>query len=531
VKGKKMKTKPVVSAALIARKVAFLAVLTELLVLFAPSAWAVPSFARRYGIECSTCHAMWGALNGAGVQFRLSGYRAIGGTDLTPISEDIEISKGVSIPSTLPLSFITGVGVDYRTEKREVIGAGGSSITSKGSSLALEDASIFMTSPLGKHLSTFVEFPMYETRAWEFTPTGNFEARYNTRPGRQIQFSTESPTFEVAKFFWNNPLGDSTPRDSFNLLGGITHLPLAYSPGKVHLSVNQYLIYERTALGLLSPRKVDTVVGGDPNDFLFRLSEPQILAEVNGMLTFGKPVTDVAKGETFWAEYHLGLTNGSNAKADNNTQKDLYGRWVMRWYGQSLGLFAFRSADQYGDNLRTTASIAGNTGACDTFTCGIMSGAQASNSAQRMGPDFTLSLLSAGIPVWLENQLMFNRESDPTGFGREFKWHGGFHQLNWQISKNTIVYSRYDWLKGDAFDDTNSTVNGVTGITRSTPKENDLIVGWQHLYDQNIKLVAEYRHHRFEDTATGGVIPTLGVATKEAHLTDNGFTLRAMFGF
>ena len=246
----------------------------EVLLLFSSSAWAVPSYSRRYGMECSGCHTMWGALNGAGVTFRLSGYRAIYGKPLTPIVDDTEISKGVTIPATLPLSFITGVGIDSRKEKRE---ASGTSAHTTGTTLALEDASIFMTSPLGEHLSAFVEFPMYETRAWEFTPTGNFEARYNVT-GRQNKFNTESPTFEVAKFFWNNPFGSTaTSRDSFNLLAGITHPPLAYAPGKVRLAVNQYLIYERTALTLLSPRFVDGVLGGAENDTVFRLSEPQVL--------------------------------------------------------------------------------------------------------------------------------------------------------------------------------------------------------------------------------------------------------------
>jgi len=493
--------------------------------LLEPSAWAVPSYSRRYGVECSTCHTMWGSLNAGGLTFRLSGYRAIFGKPMKPETEDIEISKGVTIPSTLPLSFITGVGYDNRKETRD---SGSSpSVDSTGSSLALEDASIFMTSPLGEHLSAFVEFPMFETRAWEFTPTGNFEARYNTNPGRQIQFATESPTFEVAKFFWNNLFGDAVPRDSVNLLAGITQLPMGYPTGKVRLAVNQYLVYERTALDLISPRKVDSVFGGDPNDFLFRLSEAQTVAEVNGMLAFGKPVTDTSKRDTFWAEYHLGVSNGSNAKADNNTQKDTYGRFVMRWYNQSLGFFGYRSGDIYSDNLRTTAS----TGVNDPAGTGIMSGAQDPNKVDRYGPDLTLSLVPFSIPVWLENAVMYNKESNPTGFGQQFKWKGGLDQLNWQISKVSITYLRYDWIKGDPFDDTTSTVNGVTGITRSTPKEHDWIIGYQHLYEQNIKLIAEYRQHVFEDTASGGVIPTLGVATNPAKLSDKGFTLRAMFGF
>ncbi len=241
-----------------ARNLVALAVLTATsMTLLTESAWAVPSYSRRYGVECSTCHTMWGALNGAGSTFKLSGYRAIFGKDLKPLSEDIEVSKGVSIPTTLPLSFVTGVGIDSRTEKRQ--GDNGTSNTSKGSTIALEDASIFMTSPLGQHLSAFVEFPMYETKAWEFTPLGRAEAN-NTVANRHLQFVSESPTFEVAKFFWNNLLGNSAPRDSVNLEGGITHLPLGYASGKVRLSVNQYLIYERRALDLISPKNVAAMV-------------------------------------------------------------------------------------------------------------------------------------------------------------------------------------------------------------------------------------------------------------------------------
>ena len=456
---------------------------------------------------------MWGALNGSGIQFRLSGYRAIAGKDLKPISEDIEISKGVSIPSTLPLSFITGVGIDARTEKREA--SDGTRQTSKGSTLALEDASIFMTSPIGSHFSVFAEFPMYETKSWEFTPTGKFEAN-NTSASRHLQFSAEKPGFEVAKFFWNNLLGESAPRDSVNLLAGITHLPLGYASGKVRLSVNQYLIYERRALDYISPHNVGDVVGA-ANEHLFRLGEPQILAEAMGMLTFGKPVTDVGKRDTFWAEYHLGVTNGSNGIADNNTGKDVYGRWVMRYYNQSLGFSGYRSSDTYDDTLRTNASIAGNPGGT-----GIMSGRQDANTMTRFGIDGTLSLVPTGVPVWLENQVMYNRESNPTGFGKEFKWKGGFHQLNWQVSKQTIAYTRYDWVRGDNINDTRVVLAGVNGITNATPREWDVIAGYQHLIDQNVKLIGEFRHHVFEDKA--GVPAT-------ARLTDDGFTVRVMFGF
>lgn len=470
--------------------------------LFSPSANAVPSYTRRYGVECSTCHSVWGALTAAGNTFKLSGYRAIFGVDLKPETEDIEIAHSTLImPTTLPLSFVTGVGYDSRTEKRTFNGGGGS-LSQTGSTIALEDASIFMTSPLGKNLSAFVEFPMYEARAWEFTPTG-LSSVTGTSAGapKNLQFATEKPGFEVAKFFWNNLLGDSAPRDSVNLLFGITHLPLAYSPGKVRLPVNQDLIYERRALDLISRVDPATLLGAS-NDGLFRLSEPQGIIELFGMFVPGH--TDMADAKTnMWAEYHVGISNGSNASADNNTLKDIYGRFTLRGKGQAVGFFAYRSGDTYDDTMRT-AGAAG----------GIMSGAQVSNKHTTYGPNFTLSLVPFGTPVWLDNDILYRRESSPTGYGVAFNWKGGMHQLNWQYSKMTMAYLRYDWVTGDRFND---IVAG--GSTLVDPREKDYVLGVQSLIAPNLKLIGEYRDHKFDDLAGGG------------SLKDNGYTLRFMMGF
>jgi hypothetical protein len=340
---------------------------------------------------------MWGALNGAGVTFRLSGYRAMFGKDLPTAHKDVDVAGGsISLPASVPVSVITGFGTDYRKEKRE---ASDSTSTSRtGSTLALEDASIFLSSPLGKHLSAFIEFPMYETRAWEFTPTGPAEVD-DRATGENIKFIDQSLVFEVAKFWWNN-LIPGTPRDSTNLSFGISHPPLAYSPGKVRLSVNQYLIYERRALDLISPRFVtpdhdNNLLSADQNDYLFRLSEPQVFFELNGMLAPGKAVTDVSRRDTLWLEYHVGVANGSNGHTDNNSTKDFYGRFVARYYNQSFGVFAYHSADTYDDALRRDAFVGHG---------GIFSAQRARNEMIRIGPDMTLSMVPLGIPVWIDNQ-------------------------------------------------------------------------------------------------------------------------------
>jgi hypothetical protein len=512
------------------------------LVSFVPSAEAVPSFTRRYGFQCSSCHTMWGALNAAGVTFRLSGYRAMFGKELVPIEQGKDIvipGVNVSIPANLPLSFITGVGYDSRTEKRR--GFDGSTNTRGASSLALEDASIFLAGPMGDKFSAFVEFPMYETKAWEFTPTGPSQANDTLSPSRHFSFEAESPIFEVAKFFLNNVLGNTLPRDSVNALVGITHLPLAYPSGKVRLSVNQFLIYERTALSLIGHGSPMSMTGSDD---LFRLGEPQILAELNGMIVPGGPVTASANRETLWFEYHLGVTNGSsgNGVTDNNRSKDVYGRLVGRYYNQSLGFFGFYSPDQYDDNLRMASAIGFGASGNQNNTCGqgggfncgfmpIMAGINpaslAANHATRLGVDGTLSLAPLGIPISLDNQYMWNRESNSTGFNTEFVWRGGFHQLNWFIDPKLVLYGRYDWIRGNRFND---TVAG--GVTFSDPREWDVVVGMQYAWYENMKLVGEFRHHFFDDRATGAAPATVfPVRTQSATLTDNGGTVRLMLGF
>jgi hypothetical protein len=52
------------------------------LVLLPASASAIPAFARRYGMACSSCHVAWPVLNEFGEDFRMSGYRRYAGQAL-----------------------------------------------------------------------------------------------------------------------------------------------------------------------------------------------------------------------------------------------------------------------------------------------------------------------------------------------------------------------------------------------------------------------------------------------------------------
>lgn len=487
-------------------------------VLVLPSpAWAVPSFARRYGVSCSTCHDAWPHLNGTGWAFKMSGYRRLNGRDVEPTQKDIEMALGaLEIPSIPPLAVIGSVGFDHRQDKRTA--SDGTRSDQTGSSLNMENVNLFVATPLGKHLSFFAEFPMFETHAIENDgPTGPGEANKTTGADahRAIQFETESPTFELGKVMWNSVLPVSlAPLDSLNIVAGVDQLPVAFSPEANRLSVTPYPIYRRRAVDLLSPTSTADLLAGNEADRLLRIGEPQILLELNGLLVLGGPLTDMSKPSTPILEYHVGMTNGSNINADANTQKDVYSRLALRWYGQVLGFFGYWSPDIYDDAQRTDGSIGG----APAGISGIFSGRHLANRFSSVGPDLLLSLEPFDIPVWLETQILFNRESDPTGFKKSFEWWGGFTQLYVKPIKSVVVYTRYDGLWGKRFDD---TVNdGVTGPVR--PREWDVVVGVQWYVLENLKVGPEFSHREYRNNVS---------TPSHQKVEENFVTVRATLGF
>lgn len=494
-----------------------LGIWSVLLLAFSPPAWAIPSFARRYGVTCSTCHDAWPHLNSTGWSFKMSGYRRLNGRDLQPTTKDIELAMGaLSIPSIPPLSLTASAGFDLREDHRGP--SSGSTSTRTGNSLDMENATVFAGTPLGSHLSTFLEFPLFETKAVENdSPTGPGEANNTLGPDahRAIQFITESPTFEMGKLQWNSLLPVSiAPPDSVNLLAGVYQLPTAYSAEANRLSITPYLVYRRRAIDLLSPTPPDTLLAGNELDRLLRLGEPQIQFSANGVLVPFGALTDLAKIQALALTYDVGFGNGSNNNADPNTQKDVFGHVGMRWWGQTLGVFGYWSPDIYDDAQRTDGSIIG----APAGVTGVFSGRQLSNAFYSVGPDLTVDLRPFEVPVWLENQVLFNRESDPTGFKKSLDWLGGFSQLYLQLIKPVVVYARYDWLHGDRFDDT--PVGGITGVVR--PREWAALGGIQWYVYENFKLSTEYSRREYTNDAS---------TPRRQRVDENFFTIRASVGF
>ncbi|MFQ5847254.1 MAG: hypothetical protein ACE5IQ_06200 [Candidatus Methylomirabilales bacterium] len=70
--------------------------------IMAPSAWAVPAFARAYGMSCSGCHTTWPALNATGRKFKENGYTFQRGKP----KEMKNIGKLGNIPITFPWALV-----------------------------------------------------------------------------------------------------------------------------------------------------------------------------------------------------------------------------------------------------------------------------------------------------------------------------------------------------------------------------------------------------------------------------------------
>jgi len=282
--------------------------------LLAPKgAEAIPAFSRTYGLECSACHSAYPALNTLGEGFRLSGYRTYGGAELTPTVPPVKIGDRLELPGTVPLSISLNAGYNF-TELNNTLGDGSRNTNTADdfrrseSSFNLTEIELLAGASLGKYLSVYVNVPLAETEIRQF---------FDPEVRRHGTKSTlEGPDVPSLAFIG---LHNLLVPDLLNIKFGVIETPLAFSPEHRRLSFFPFLVYEATALDVISRSGIDdflSVPGVDEEGLeknQLRLSKGQI-----GALLYGRATDAIHKVPNLSLDYFVGVTNGNNVNTDNN---------------------------------------------------------------------------------------------------------------------------------------------------------------------------------------------------------------------
>lgn len=273
----------------------------------------------------------------------------------------------------------------------------------------------------------------------------------------------------LAAISLNNLLTD----DVLNLRVGVYELPLGVSPEHRRLSVAPFEIYAATAQSLLG-LEGGSKTGISNKEAILSLQETQLLAEVYGNLyseRLGIPGLQV--------RYHIGTANDSNVNADNNSDKGVFGRLELGYGGQTLGFFGYWTPNIL-DRSRPPGFLGGK------------------NSVRRLGPDLQLRFFDERLNITA--QYLWAHDSNPTGVGEPFDYSGGFAQIDTVLPAGAlgtfVPLVRFDYVKGDKFDDTERAKALAQEAVRTEPRIWAVTAGVQYYAWENVKFVAEATYRR-----------------------------------
>jgi hypothetical protein len=128
------------------RRSCFILCVPALILLVPMPAFAVPAFARKYGVACSTCHEVWPKLNDFGQNFRDNGYRM-----------NRERDNPTTLPGSYwPMAFRLTVGYQFQ-RTTEVPSDGGFSTTQTGN-FGFTGLDILTAGSIGEQVSFLVVY-------------------------------------------------------------------------------------------------------------------------------------------------------------------------------------------------------------------------------------------------------------------------------------------------------------------------------------------------------------------------------------
>lgn len=365
-------------------KLRVLAVAAAALAVLVPSpAGAIPAFARKYNVACSSCHEAWPKLNDFGELFRDNGYRMNRGKD-NPIEQN---------GSYWPIAFRTTVGYQYAEQQGVPVNEPPGETTTKTGSLGFAGLDILTAGALGEQISFLVVYtPGLGSASFGTEPAdGDLESAF---VGFHRLFGTPFLNIRVGKHAPDLPVDEHriiSLTQGYNIYHFHPQGSMStFEPGENQVGVELYGHSELSSL-----RYSVSILNENGSIFSKNwVSSPVVWARISGRLQLNNSFLPEVKGGVFGAAgWHpvQALTDPSTGDPVNGT-------------GYS------------------------------------------NQPYQRYGADLHLLFLSNVNPLDVTGVLMFGNEDQAliTDGVRSAQWVGGFVEVSYVPNFNWIIYGRWE---------------------------------------------------------------------------------------
>ena len=354
-----------------------------LAVLLPGPAQAIPAFARKYNVACSTCHEAWPKLNDFGELFRDNGYRMNRGKD-NPTEQP---------GAYWPIAFRTTVGYQYAEQEGVPVTEPPGTTTTKTGSFGFSGLDLLTAGALGEQISWLVVYtPGLGGASFGTEPSdGDLESAF---VGFHRLFGTPFLNVRVGKHSPDLPVDEHrtlTLTQGYN----VYHFhpqgsAVIFEPGNNQVGVELYGHSEFSRL-----RYSVSLV--NENDAIFSknwVSSPVVWARVSGKVLLNNGILPEVKAGVFGAAgWHpvQALTDPTSGEPVNGT-------------GTS------------------------------------------NQPYQRLGGDLHLLLFSTVNPLDITGVIMFGNENQAliTDGVRSAQWLGGFVEATWVPTFNWAIIGRWE---------------------------------------------------------------------------------------
>lgn len=386
------------------------------------TALSIPAFARKYQTSCGTCHTVFPQLNAFGESFRMNGYQFPKNDEDNIKEKPVELGadsyKKVFPEAVWPNSMPGTSPFSIRGRSAFKISTDSGATTSEFGMPALQ---FYGAGVLGQDVSIWVGAHLFENGG----------------------------TGSIDNFFvkFDNLFTDYLPEKLLYVRIG------QFIPELVPFATNHRGLTESAyALNTYAPSMGREFVAGHVHGSgAFGIEQFQLGVEASGLV-----------GSKF--RYVVGLVNGSGAAADNNSNKDLYGRLSYKFGGMAFD----------GSEASSTQSNNMNLGE-NSFTIGTFGYKGVGTDAKMM--DYNFNRFGADINLQMKNIGVVGGYISGSD--------GETDNLKYNLFFGEVQYLYYPWLLG------------LVRYEQANPKSSDsfkqFVIHVSSLVVANVKVKAETR--------------------------------------